>query len=289
MGARGMISPGWRVAAASVAGAAHVRRGIGCQDAHQWRILNGAGSSQVLIAVLADGAGSASRAEAGAKLACAFILDAVESTLAGLAGVVGVGGLAGGASPRDIDRCRVEIWLAGLAAETALLAADQGLAPREFASTLLAAVVAEDCAAFFQVGDGAIVVDAVPPGEGYDCVFWPAHEEYENVTFFAAEPNAAEHLQHALVDRRVEELALFSDGLQRLALDYTGQRAHTPFFRSMLSPLHAAAAGAAARGAERDGLSDSLAAFLDSPRVNDRTDDDKTLMLAVRARSLPDA
>jgi hypothetical protein len=281
-----MSSPGWRVAAASVAGAAHVRRGIGCQDAHLWSVLDGAASSQVLIAVLADGAGSASRAEAGARLACAFILDAVESMLAGVAG--GAGG-AGGASPRDIDRCRVELWLAGLAAETALLAASEGLAPRDFSSTLLAAVVAADCAVFFQVGDGAIVVDAVPPSAGYDCVFWPAHEEYENVTFFAAEPNADEHLQCALFDRRVEELALFSDGLQRLALDYAGQRAHAPFFRSMLSPLHAAAAGAAGAGAERDGLSDSLAAFLDSPRVNDRTDDDKTLMLAVRAPGLPDS
>lgn len=273
-----MSPPGWRVAAASVAGAAHVRRGIGCQDAHLWSVLEDAAASQVLIAVLADGAGSASRAEAGAKLACAFVLDAVRTLL------------AAGVSPRDVDRCRVELWLAGLAAQTALLAASEGLAPRDFASTLLTAVVAEDCAVFFQVGDGAIVVDAVSPGDGYGCVFWPAHEEYENVTFFAAEPNAAEHLQCALVERRVEELALFSDGLQRLALDFAGQRAHAPFFRSMLSPLHAAAAAAAAEapGAHQDGLSDSLAAFLDSPRVNDRTDDDKTLMLAVRAGNLPD-
>ena len=140
------------------------------------------------------------------------------------------------------------------------------------------------CLAAGAVG-GAIVVDAVPPSEGYDCVFWPAHEEYENVTFFAAEPNAAEHLQWALVDRRVEELALFSDGLQRLALDYAGQRPHAPFFRSMLSPLLAGGAG----GADGDGLSRSLAAFLDSPRVNDRTDDDKTLMLAIRAPGLSDS
>jgi len=274
-----MSRAGWRVAAASVAGAAHVRLGLGCQDAHLWRVLDGgAAAAPVLIAVLADGAGSASRAEAGARLACAFALGAVDSLL------------AGGAGPRDIDRGRVETWLAGLGAETARLAASEGLAPRDFASTLLTAVVAEDCAAFFQVGDGAMVVGAEPPGQGYDCVFWPAHDEYENVTFFAGEPHAAEHLQWALVDRRIEELALFSDGLQRLALDYAGQRAYVPFFQSMLSPLHAAgAAGAAVSGADPDGLSGSLAAFLDSPRVNDRTDDDKTLMLAVRAAGQPDA
>jgi hypothetical protein len=151
-------------------------------------------------------------------------------------------------------------------------------------------VVAADCAAFFQVGDGAIVVDAEPPRQGYDCVFWPAHDEYENVTFFAAQPDAAEHLLWTLVDRPVAELALFSDGLQRLALDYAAQQPYAPFFRSMLSPLHDQDAGPNAdQVAGEDGLSLSLAAFLDSPRVNDRTDDDKTLMLAVRAPGLPDA
>jgi hypothetical protein len=278
MGARGMSFAGWRVAAASVAGAAHVRQGLGCQDTHLWRVAGGASAAPVLIAVLADGAGSASRAEAGARLACAFILGAVESLL------------AEGAGPRDVDRGRVEAWLAELAAETARLAAAEGLAPRDFSSTLLTAVVAADCAAFFQVGDGAIVVDAEPPRQGYDCVFWPAHDEYENVTFFAAQPDAAEHLLWTLVDRPVAELALFSDGLQRLALDYAAQQPHVPFFRSMLSPLHDQDAGPNAdQVAGEDGLSLSLAAFLDSPRVNDRTDDDKTLMLAVRAPGLPDA
>ena len=189
--------------------------------------------------------------------------------------------LDAGAAPRDFDRGRVEKWLAGLRVETERLAAAEGSTAREYASTLLAAVVAEQGAAFFQVGDGAMVIDAGVPDEGYECVFWPDHEEYENITFFATEPNAAEHLQVALVERRVVELAMFSDGLQRLALDYAGRRAHLPFFRSMLSPLREASAGGG--GAEASGaLSGELAAFLDSPRVNARTEDDKTLVLAVR-------
>jgi hypothetical protein len=269
-----MSGPAWRVAAASVAGTAHVRGGAGCQDVHLWSELCGGATAEgsALIAVLADGAGSASQAAAGARLACSFIHDAIAAWL------------RGGGNPRDVDRTRALGWLAALSAETTAFAASAGLTARDYSSTLLAAVVGADCASFFQVGDGAIVIAAAPPQEGYECVFWPGHDEYENVTYFAAAPDAAEHLQCALIERRVAELAMFSDGLQRLALDFAAHQPHAPFFRSILSPLHAAVPGG---GGPPDALSDPLAAFLDSPRVNARTDDDKTLMLAVRAADEP--
>lgn len=268
-----MSGPAWRVAAASVAGTSHVRGGAGCQDSHQWSELWGdPGAGPVLISVLADGAGSASQAAAGANLACSFVHDAIAACL------------NGGAGARDVDRTRILGWLAALSAETARLAAGAGLTVRDYSSTLLAAVVAADCAAFFQVGDGAMVIDAAPPREGYEHVFWPGHDEYENITYFAAAPDAAEHLQCAVIERPVAELAMFSDGLQRLALDFAAHQPHAPFFRSVLSPLRATVANGAGGGAGdlQDALSEPLAAFLDSPRVNARTDDDKTLMLAVR-------
>ncbi len=213
--------------------------------------------------------------------------------------------MSAGGGAGDLERGRIEGWLAGLRSETERLAADEGLTARDYASTLLAAVVGEDRAAFFQVGDGAMVIDAAAPDAGYECVFWPQHEEYENITFFAAEPDASEHLLCTVIERRIGELAMFSDGLQRLALDFAGQRPHLPFFRSILSPLRegrlapwrdrppAVRGGppafpgglfpeVASGGAAGDALSGALAAFLDSPRVNARTEDDKTLVLAVR-------
>lgn len=280
-----MSGPAWRVAAASVAGTSHVRGGAGCQDSHRWSELGGGSAAgPVLIRVLADGAGSASQAAAGAGLACSFVHDAIAACL------------QGGAGPRDVDRTRILGWLAALSAETARLAAGAGLTARDYSSTLLAAVVAADCASFFQVGDGAMVIDAAPPLEGYEHVFWPDHDEYENVTHFAVAPDAAEHLQCAVVERPVAELAMFSDGLQRLALDFAAHQPHAPFFRSVLAPLRAAisggsgdhggdgAGGGTTAGGLPDTLSEPLAAFLDSPRVNARTDDDKTLMLAVRVQ-----
>jgi hypothetical protein len=69
---------------------------------------------------------------------------------------------------------------------------------------------------------------------------------------------------------------LFSDGLQRLALDLNLQIPHPGFFKAMFPPLQSPQEGFAQE------LSSSLAAFLSSNRINDRSDDDKTLILPSR-------
>ena len=255
------MSTAWRLAASSVMGTAHVKRGSVCQDAHTWELLDAPGET-VLVAVLADGAGSARRAEVGARFACRHILAAITALL------------AEGTNPREIGRGQIEVWLGQLRAAITDLAAGEGMFTREFSSTLLAAVIGQDNAMFFQVGDGAMVIPAV--AGGFECVFWPEHEEYENVTYFAVDPLVAEHLQWVIVEHPVDELAMFSDGLQRLVLDYGQRQPHTPFFEAMLAPLRAATVDGA------EALSRELATFLDSERVNTRTDDDKTLLLATR-------
>jgi len=78
----------------------------------------------------------------------------------------------------------------------------------------------------------------------------------------------------------LSEVALFTDGLQNLVLDYKENSPHSPFFDHMLTPLRSTGAG------EQQGLSSALEDFLKSPRVNERTDDDKTLLLASRESSV---
>jgi hypothetical protein len=88
--------------------------------------------------------------------------------------------------------------------------------------------------------------------------------------------SVSQSLQIAFTNSKINEVALFSDGLQRLALSFEQRTPHTPFFEPMLKvlrskePLDCAA------------LDGQLAGFLDSPQVNERTDDDKTLVLASR-------
>ena len=259
-----MIPAEWRYAAASALGTSHARLGLPCQDASACRVLTGAKGEAVLVAAASDGAGSALRAEVGARLACDLVVDEVATLL------------ETGGDLRRITREFLESWLLRFQNEVAARAEAEELAPRDFACTLLAAVVGADCAVFFQIGDGTIVVSTADEGDSYNWIFWPANGEYANTTFFATDPEAASHLSWDLMERRVEELALLTDGLQQLALHFQTRTAHAPFFRPLLAAVRNAGPIEAAA------LSEKLAGYLDSPAVNERTDDDKTLILATR-------
>jgi hypothetical protein len=264
MGLCRMTLPAWKYIHSSVAGTSHAKNGAPCQDTSACRVFTPAEGQPVFVAVASDGAGSARRAEAGSALACALFLDEMSMLFE-----------TGGAAA-DITREFVSGWLTRLRNEVVLRAEAEGLRPRDYACTLLAAVVGTDNAAFMQVGDGAIVIPSREEPEEYCWVFWPQQGEYANTTNFATEPEAAERLEFELVNERVNEVALLTDGLQNLALHFQTQTAHAPFFRPMFEWLRPAPED------RLEKLSASLAAFLDSTKVNDCTDDDKTLILATR-------
>ncbi|MFX5554892.1 hypothetical protein ABTE11_21680, partial [Acinetobacter baumannii] len=74
----------------------------------------------------------------------------------------------------------------------------------------------------------------------------------------------------------VSALAIFSDGVERLALDMVAQKPFKPFFDGMIRPV----ATTQAQGCDQK-LSMQLSSYLSGDAVNARTDDDKTLILAV--------
>src|SRR5215831_7008349 len=67
--------PVWRYALASSVGTSHARKNQPCQDACLCRVVLSPIEDTVLVAVAADGAGSALRAEVGAALACRLVLE----------------------------------------------------------------------------------------------------------------------------------------------------------------------------------------------------------------------
>jgi hypothetical protein len=218
----------------------------------------------VLVAVASDGAGSAKRAEVGAQLACSLMINEIV-TLFECKGAV-----------REFTREFVQAWIGRFQSEVLVRAEAEGLRPRDFACTLLAAVVGIDSAAFVQIGDGAIVVSCSEEPDDYAWIFWPQKGEYENQTTFATDAGAREQFAHEIHEEGIDEVALFTDGLQRLALHFQSQTAHSPFFRRLFAFVRPTPDGFS------PALSASLAAFLDSPQVRDRTDDDKSLILATR-------
>ena len=258
-----MIPAAWKYAYASVVGTRHSKQSVPCQDSSECRVLASAGGP-VLVAVASDGAGSAGRAEVGAALATSLFVEEVESLL------------ARGGGLHEVTQPFVGGWVARFQAEVQERSRAEEMATGEFACTLLAALVAADGAAFLQIGDGAIVKSAKGPEGNYECIFWPQQGEYANVTNFVTDANAWEKLDYILVGDYIEEVALLTDGLQNLALHWQSRTAYSPFFRSMFTPLHGAGEG------HLEDLSFSLASYLESPKINDRTDDDKTLILATR-------
>jgi hypothetical protein len=215
----------------------------------------------VLALAVSDGAGSASNAHIGSLLTCEVLLAQVQALV------------DAGRSLSDVTEAEARGWLDAVREAIAMQAFEDGRAMRDYACTLLMAVVDQDRSIFLQVGDGAIVTSQEQAE--WSWVFWPARGEFANTTYFVTDDEAAERLQVLLAPGRVAELALFSDGIEPLVLHYASKTVHASFFERMLPPVRASAANG-----EDALLSDELKKYLASPAVTNRTDDDKTLVLA---------
>jgi hypothetical protein len=147
--------------------------------------------------------------------------------------------------------------------------------PRDLACTLLSVIVAPLGGAALQIGDGAIVIGERQPA--WRCVFWPQKGEYANSTFFLSDERGLAGAEVTALSDDVSDVVLLSDGVEPLALHFASRSAHEPFFRSVLTPLHATAGQG-----PLEALSTGLTALLDSPGARSRTDDDATLVIATR-------
>jgi hypothetical protein len=251
----------WTWAGAVARGTSHLRAGTGCDDSGACVEVLGPHDT-ALIMVASDGAGSAKHSAIGSRIASrAFVESAAKY-------------VKSGRSIRDISGDIVKEWLDGVRDRIAAAAVTREAMPREFAATLVASLVGMSHAAFVHVGDGASVFQGVDDG-AWTVASWPAQGQYAATTYFVTddpEPNC----RIVIVDQEVNVAAVFTDGIERLVLDFSTRSAFSPFFDKMFKPLSRTLAG-------RDRvLSEHLAEFLNGPAVCEKTDDDKTLILAKR-------
>ena len=256
----------WRVVAASQQGAGHVRSDVPCQDAAGYRIFHCNGTARpLLVAAVCDGAGSASRSEAGARTAVHAALFKIGQLLA---------------THRKRSACDVlpGVLLQSVCAvheELALLSQRENIELREYATTLLLAVLWDDVLGTAQVGDGAVVAGS---GDGeYFLATEPERGEYANATRFVTSLVNAETPQIGLHDAPdCNRLAMFTDGIQNLVLDYKDgpPKVFPPFFDRVFEWFEAQPNDLLAYSGMRQ--------FLGSSSVQQRTDDDVTLFLAMR-------
>ncbi len=250
----------WKIIRASVVGTSHVALNQPCQDNCYADKVCITDDFDCLVCLVSDGAGSAKEGGRGAELACATVRSSIEASI----------------KLASLDKSLVEGWINDIRCAIYETANANALTARDYACTLLGTVICSNRTVFFQIGDGAIVAAS---GNVKGVVFWPDPGLYANITNFVTEEDALACLQIWVTSARIDEVALFSDGLQRLALSFEQQTPHIPFFEPMFNVLRKKTPD------ECETLNEQLARFLNSPKINERTNDDKTLVLATR-RSL---
>lgn len=243
----------WKWIAASRKGTSHERSGTHRQDA--FRCVEARYGR--LIAAVSDGAGSASHSRYGAAITCRHLTAKAQ---------------AHGKVP---DRDLFAEWVDDLRDAIFMAAAKRDLAMRDFACTLLFAMADASSMFVAHVGDGAIVRQAGAGGQ-WDCVSWPESGEYASTTFFVTDNNGV-RLRTATFDDPPHAIAMFSDGIERLVLDFENKTSPSSFFDTMAGAMSTSELA----GVQRR-LSGQLHAYLGSPKIDERTDDDKTLVVAIR-------
>lgn len=248
---------GWRWALASRIGTSHIRMGTRKQDALKTFTLLGRDAKEILCAIVSDGAGSSQYGGEGASLTCRLISQAVHNHF-----------LNNNLLPCSED---LQSWIDAIRDKLALVAINRGVSRKSFACTLVLLVSREDQNIIAHVGDGAIV------GRDQEGVWQtlsePENGEYASSTYFLTD-DPTPRIRFYKCHKQYTAYSLFSDGIENLALNQQSLTPHAPFFAGMIRPLDEVVG----KGKDIE-LSKALAAFLDSDRVCERTDDDKSLIL----------
>ncbi len=265
----------WRVAGMSMAGTSHVKTGLVCQDNRGWFA-----AGDLIAVAVSDGAGSAPSSHVGSAVA-------VRAAITNLLELYETGQLKNGGRrvQRWFDRCPLirrkkqdgdtklktqllrSLGVATKAVEEA--AASIGAMPRDLATTLIVVVAGPEFVAAAQIGDGAVVVG--DRDSNLTSLTAPSASEFLNETTFLTSPSAPQRVQVNVRRMTPANLAVFSDGLQMLALKMPMAEPHAPFFTPLFRYISATPEERAEQGIEE---------FLRSKRIGGRTDDDVTLVLA---------
>lgn len=243
----------WAIVPASVIGTSHQKTGVPCQDACECRRIGDGDNSLLLIAV-ADGAGSAKLSQVGSKASVQHIIGSIAN---------------GEVAPHAVTKEQAVEWVKGTILHLETVAKQEGVTSADLACTLLFGIISRTAAVFCQIGDGAWVIEK---DGALNAVTWPANGEYANVTTFITTEMALDTMQFERIEGNISAVAGFTDGIQALVLEFASRQAHKPFFTHMFETVR--------KCTDETELIAPLMGFLASDAVLNRTDDDKTLVLA---------
>lgn len=250
----------WKIIRASVIGTSHLENNTECQDSCWADCIRTKNGNSYLVIVVSDGAGSSLYGGDGSELTCEILSSSITSSLEKK-------------QDESLTAENVIEWIKDVRRKIYTVADDNKLTARDYACTVLCSIITDTVALFFQIGDGAIVVSK---SNILGVVFWPDSGEYANSTYFITDQDAISNLRVTIVKSNINEIAVFSDGIQNLALSYKERIPFNPFFDPMFSIIRKR------QKINCDDLDEQLKIFLNTTEINSRTDDDKTLVLATK-------
>lgn len=239
---------------ASELGTSHLKTGHPCQDGS---IVFHSVETKLTIALAFDGAGSAASSHIGVQIAKSSAANLFMSNQIG-----------------KLDSSTFKTYCAEIIESIRSSIEDEALASgtsiRDFATTLLGAVISDDFFVMIQIGDGGIVFDA---GDGFELFEPPQKGEYANTTRFITDIDSASNASIKFVNKKPRRLAMFTDGIEHLAIDFKEMKPFSPMFAMLFDAIESVTF------ADEGSISEAISQFLTSERVEARTDDDKTLIL----------
>ena len=254
----------WKAIARSTTGTSHQKQQLPCQDYGDYQILN-----EVIIGAVADGAGSAKHAAVGAKLAVETVLEYLTGVKQWLQKRQKFEKLIP-KSPTEAEARKLFVKTASKVV-TALQAQaiEGGYSVDDLACTLLVVVATPNWVIAMQIGDGFITLRCQK--ENLQLLFSPDKGEYLNETTFVTSTTALTAMQVCVRSGKPDFICAATDGLERVAIRMSDWTPFEPFFQPLEEYL---------REINYPEQQDEyLMTFLNSDRLNARTDDDKTLFL----------
>ena len=256
----------WKAIARSTVGTSHIKQQMPCQDYDGCKILN-----NVIIGAVADGSGSAKYADIGAKLAVERVLEYLAGVEQWLQKHKKIGGINPQPLPELEARRLFTQTVNKVVAAMEEQALSKGYSIDDLACTLLVVIATPTWVAAMQIGDGFIVVR--PEQEDHILLFEPDKGEYINETTFVTSANALNQMKVGVFSGKPEFICASTDGLERVAIRMSDNTPFTPFFQPLEEYLQ--------ETSHPEQSDEYLMSFLDSARLNARTDDDKTLFLCL--------
>ncbi len=253
----------------SAIGTRHERRGQPCQDYGNYCV-----EAPYLFGAVSDGAGSAKHSEIGAQIAVETALEAIFQAVTHRFDQLPTWSEMEQAAPELFEQA-LDTILSALHQETVASSCEL----RDLGCTLLAFVATPDWVAAMQIGDGFMMLRSHPDAP-CQLLFEPDKGEFINETIFVTTSGAKAYMGVCVEAVQSPFLCAATDGLERVAVRLQDWQPYAPFFEPFedcLSKLPTAV--------ERYSY---LKTFLESERLNAKTDDDKTLLACLYSAELPE-